>query len=102
MAADLVCSSGSVVISAPATYDSATISGTCVLIVDAPLTINGAMTIQGGNVTHSFRNLNGLRLTVGGLLQVDANGSIDVSAQGLGGGFNGSPDFAAYLSLRTL
>ena len=53
----------------------------------------GDVTIQsGGIVTHSSRLVEGLRLDVAGVLNVQAGGSINVGAKGLLGGQGGKAD----------
>ena len=86
-AEDLIVS-GTLQITSPATYDNVTVQSTGHLTVDAALTVLGNMTIEsGGVVTHSVRLVEGLRLDVAGVLDVQAGGSINVGAKGLLGGY---------------
>jgi len=74
--------------------NTATIGSGVTLIKDGKFKITDSLntlTIKsGGAVTHSTRLLPGLRLNVGGTLDVQAGGLIDLNSKGLHGGNNGS------------
>jgi len=74
-------------ISSPTTFDSVRIGQYGVLIADDSIAVLGNMRIEpGGIVTHLTRLVAGLRLKVGGTLEVKSGGAIDVSGKGLLGG----------------
>jgi RHS repeat-associated protein len=80
-----------ITLSAPRTFLGLRIASGGILTADAEITVTGDMTVDnGGTVTHSARLLSGLVLSVTNLLEVQPGGSIDVSYQGLRGGYTGS------------
>jgi len=74
------------------TFDSiAVLTGSYLMGGAYPFIVTGGVRIDsGGKATHPLRLLNGLQLDVGGTLDVQAGGWIDVLSKGLRGGHNGS------------
>ncbi len=77
------------------TSNTATVGAGVALVKDGSLGASGdaigSLTIQtGGVVTHSVGLLAGLAVDVGGTIDVQAGGLIDLNGRGLRGGYNGS------------
>src|SRR5688500_15629880 len=78
------------VVATETTVDSLTVSVGGTLVVNAPLTVDGAANVQsGGVVTHDVRDED-FALTVNGTLTISAGGTIDVTGKGLKAGGAGS------------
>ncbi|MCB9284728.1 MAG: hypothetical protein H6563_11685 [Lewinellaceae bacterium] len=89
-AQDLIVNTA-VTIGADVTYDNVVVQNGGTLTVNAILTVNDDMVIEsGGVVTHSLRNVPGIRLIILDSLVINSGGTINVSSRGLRGGGNGS------------
>jgi hypothetical protein len=74
------------IISAPVSFAKVTVADGGVLRANAPVTVTGDCTVQGGGtLTVDPLVTNTLRLTVAGNLNIDVGGSIDLTGKGLAG-----------------